>query len=364
MLDTGQIALSPEALNLFRQGLAAAAASQYEQAIAFYNQVLELQDSCYEVWYERGLTLERRGDYLEAIASYDRALSLQPLDDAACEIWFDRGNALQYGLGDYTQAIHCYDRALRIYSKHDGVWQNRGNALLYGLSLPQDALGCYDRAIEINPQNHLAWRNRGNALVEMRTYPEAIASYDQALQIRPNDQIAWHARLLATEKAGSTDHQPPTNPVWYGTGLSNAQTFIEGDSDSEIVFASRYTATGEVMALPQGQPLLIIEDDWGRREIILERDSYTIGRDPNSDICLHSQFVSRHHAVLNRAPSNDTRLQYQMVDGSREGKPSTNGLIINGLKCRSAALSGEDVIVFGPKVRAIYRVVPVSSICP
>lgn len=363
MLDTGQVALCPEALNYFRQGLAAAAASHYEQAIAFYNQVLELQDNCYEVWYERGLALERRGDYSEAIASYDRALSLQPLDDAVCEIWFDRGNAFQYGLGDYAQAIVCYDRALKIYAKHDGVWQNRGNALLYGLSLPQDALICYDQALEINPQNHLAWRNRGNTLVELRNYPEAIASYDQALQIRPNDQISWHARLLASEKSGTASHQPTTNPAWYGTGLSNAQTFIEGDSDSEVVFASRFTAASEVASLPQGQPILIIEDDWGRREVILERDSYQVGRDPKSDICLHSQFVSREHAILNRLPSTDGQLVYEVVDGSSTGKPSTNGLLINGQKCRSAQLHGEDVIVFGPKVRAIYRLMPISSVC-
>lgn len=363
MIDTGQLALSPEALGFFRQGLAAAAASHYEAAIAYFNQVLELQDNCYEVWYERGLSLERRGDYIEAIASYDRALSLQPIDDATCEIWFDRGNAFQYGLGDYQQAIVCYDRALTIYNRHDGVWQNRGNALLYGLSLPQDALSCYDRAISINPQNHLAWRNRGNTLVELRCYDEAIASYDQALQIRPDDQIAWHARLLATEKSGTASHQPTTNPAWYGTGISNDQTFIEADTDSEIVFASRFTAAAEVFALPQGQPIFIIEDDWGRREIILERDSYCIGRDANCDICLHSQFVSRQHAVLTRIPATDGQTLYELVDGSPAGKPSTNGLIINGQKCRSARLSGEDVIVFGPKVRAIYRLILASSMC-
>jgi len=363
MLDTGQLALRPEALNFFRQGLAAAAASQYEQAIAFYNQVLELQDNCYEVWYERGLALERRGDYIEAIANYDRALSLQPMDDAACEIWFDRGNAFQYGLGDYPQAISCYDKALTIYNRHDGVWQNRGNALLFGLSLPQDALVSYDRALAINPQNYLAWRNRGNTLVELRCYNEAIASYDQALKIRPDDQISWHARLLASEKSGNASHQPTTNPAWYGTGFSNDQTFIEGDSDSQVIFASRFTAGSEVTALPQGQPILVIEDDWGRREIILERDRYTIGRDPKADICLHSQFVSRQHAVLTRLAS-EGRPIYQLVDGSLEGKASTNGLLINGHKCRSAKLESEDVIVFGPKVRAIYRLMPISSICP
>ncbi|MDX2242449.1 MAG: tetratricopeptide repeat protein [Leptolyngbyaceae cyanobacterium bins.302] len=362
MLDTGQLSLNPDALALFRNGLAAAAASQYGQAIAFYDQVLELQDDCYEVWYERGLALERRGDYMEAVASYDRALSLHCSEDAACEIWFDRGNAFQYGLGDYGQAILCYDQALKLKPRHDVVWQNRGNALLYGLSLPQDALHCYDRAIAINPSNYLAWRNRGNTLVELRQYDQAIASYDQALQIRPDDQVSWHARLLAAEKAGVGERQPTTNPAWYGTGFSNAQTFIEGDTDSEVVFASEFTAAAEVQSLSPGQPLLVIEDDWGRREILLEQDSYLIGRDPNADICLHSKFVSRQHAVLTRKALSDGQFVYQINDGDRAGKASTNGILVNGQKCRASELTGEDVIVFGPKVKATFRLVPISRI--
>jgi len=360
MPDTGQLALNAEALAIFRHGLAAAAAGSYEQAIAFYQQVLDLQADCYEVWYERGLALERRGDYTEAIASYDRALSLRPLEDVACQIWFDRGNALQYGLGEYAQAISCYDLALQLHPEHDVILQNRGNALLYGFSLPQDALLYYDRALKTNPENHLAWRNRGNALVELRRYEDAIASYDRALLIQPEDQISWHARLLAAEKSGTSERQPTTNPTWYGSGYGSDQTFIEGDTDSQIVFASQHTSASEVSAL-QGQPLFIIEDDWGRREILLERDFYEIGRDPKADICLHSPFVSRHHATLVRQSLPDGNCVYRVVDGSSDGKPSTNGLLINGQKCRAGDLRGEDVIIFGPKVQAIYRLLPISS---
>lgn len=361
MLDTGQLALSSEALSLFRQGLAAAANAQYEQAIVWFDQVLELQAGCYEVWYERGLALERQGDYVDAIASYDRALSLGPAAETACEIWLDRGNAFQYGLGDYNQALRCYDQALKLSTHHDAVWQNRGNALLYGLSLPQDAVLCYSRALAINPDNYLAWRNRGNALVELRRYDEAIASYDHALEIRPDDQVSWQARLLAAEKSGAGTHQPTTNAAWYGTGFSNAQTFIEGDTDSEVVFASQFTAAAEVTSVEQGQPLLIIEDDWGRREIILEQDSYLLGRDPTADICLHSQFVSRQHAVLTRTVLPHGQPTYTITDGNRAGKASTNGLLVNGKKCRTATLTGEEVIVFGPKVRATFRLLPLSQ---
>ncbi|EKQ68527.1 tetratricopeptide repeat protein,FHA domain protein [Leptolyngbyaceae cyanobacterium JSC-12] len=361
MLDTGQLKLSREALALFRQGLAAAAVNGYEQAVWFFNQVLELQANCHEVWYERGLALERLGDYIEAIASYDRALSLHPTEDAACEIWHDRGNAFQYGLGDYSQAITCYERALKYCPNHGAIWQNRGNALLYGLSLPEEALLCYDRAIAINPQNNLAWRNRGNSLAELRRYDEAIASYDQALVICPDDQVSWHARSLAAEKIGISDRQPTTNPAWYGSGFGSDQTFVEGDTDSEVIFASKFTAAAEVFSLPVGQPLLIIEDDWGRREIILERDSYVVGRDPSTDICLHSQFVSRQHAVLTQKTMPEGYLFYEIVDGSPDGKASTNGLLINGQRCQGAELQPEDTIVFGPGVRVTYRLLPTSA---
>lgn len=360
MFDTGQLSLNSEALTLFRQGLAAAAGGQFQQAIGLYSQVLKIQDDCYEVWYERGLALERQGDYKEAVASYDRALNLQPSTETACEIWFDRGNALQYGLGEYKQAIACYDQAFKLDPRHDAAWQNRGNALLFGLTLPQDALFCYDRAISINPANYLAWRNRGNTLVELRRYDEAIVSYDQALEIRPDDQVSRHARLLAAEKIGVAEHQPTTNPAWYGNGFSDVQTFIEGDSDSEIIFASEFTAGAEVSFLAPGQPMLVIEDDWGRREIILEQDSYLIGRDPRADICLHSQFVSRQHSTLVRKPLPDGGFSYQITDGDRNGKASTNGILVNGQKRQSADLTGEDVIVFGPKVRATFRLLPPS----
>ncbi|NJP10898.1 MAG: tetratricopeptide repeat protein [Leptolyngbyaceae cyanobacterium RU_5_1] len=305
--------------------------------------------------------MESRGDYVEAIASYDRALNLRPKDNAACEIWHDRGNAFHYGLGDYGQAISCYERALHLNANHELALQNRGNALLYGLSLPEEALDYYNQALKIDSGNALAWRNRGNALVELRRYDEAIASYNRALAIKPDDQTSWHARSLAAEKSGFAERPPTTKPAWYGAGYGDPPTFVEGETDSDIVFASKHTATNEISQLPHGQPMFIIEDDWGRREILLEQDQYVVGRDPKSDICLHSQFVSRQHAVLIKIVKPNGRSIYQIIDGNLDGKLSTNGLLVNGQKCRMIDLQAEDVIVFGPRVRAVYHLLPPST---
>jgi tetratricopeptide (TPR) repeat protein len=357
MLDTGQIALSGEALMWFRRGLAAATEQAYDYALICYNKVLNLCDECYEVWYERGLVLEARGDYVEAIASYDVALSRRPEKLAACEIWHDQGNAFQYGLGEYEKALVCYDRALQLNPKQDQVWQNRANALLYGLSLPAEALGSYNKVLAIDTDNHLAWRNRGNALLELRRFEDAVASYDRAIAINPDDQVSWHSRSIAVEGGGLRTRQPTTKPAWHGVELDDP-TFVEGDSDSEIIFASQFTATDEFASFPQGQPLLILEDDSGRREILLDGDRYQLGRDPKSEICLRSKFVSRQHAVLIRLNHPNGQFTYQIVDGDLDGKPSTNGLLINGQKRSAMDLQAEDVIVFGPKVRAIYRLLP------
>jgi len=353
MIDTGQLRLSGDALLWFRQGLMAAASTEYHQAISHFDAVLRLRPDFYEAWYERGLALENIGYYSEAIASFDQALHLRPKADAACQIWIDRANALQYGLGEYIDAIACYDHALKLSADLEAAWFHRGNALLYGLSLPEEALACYSQTLAINPDNHLAWRNRGNALMELRHHEEAVASYDRALAISPEDEIAWQARNLALEKSG-LDYKQPTTKPWY----SGDPTFVEAETDGAVTFSSELNVTDEIAFLPQRQPFLVLEDDWGRREILLERDQYIVGRDPKSDLCLHSQFASRHHAVLTRIDRIDGSCAYQIVDGDMDGKPSTNGLLINGHKLRSWELRAEDVVVFGPRVQFTYRLLP------
>lgn len=107
--------------------------------------------------------------------------------------------------------------------------------------------------------------------------------------------------------------------------------------------------------LPQQDHFLIIEDDKGRQEVLLQEPTYSIGRSPECDIRLRSQFVSRHHAMLYRKVREDGSNYYRIVDGDAESKPSVNGLLINGRKDASCDLKHGDEVVFGPQVFAIYQ---------
>lgn len=324
-------------------------AGKVESAIAYYNHVIRVRPDFWEAWYERGIALEELGFFAEAIESYERALTYTSNKEVDVEIWHHRGNVFQYGLGDYEAAVACYDRVLQHKPDHLLALHNRGNALLYGYKQPAAAIVNYRTAIELDPNHAVTWRNYGNALVELQDYVEAIAKYDRALALQPNDQIAYQARLLAAQQGGLTLQPPTTKPIGSGSGLGGGDTLVHGEVQDSSIGASCLSDPW----ISQAQPLLILEDELGHREIPLIETCYTIGRDPRNDICLRSQFTSRFHAVLHRIES-DTGCHYRISDGGLDGKPSTNGLLINGQRTPCHELHNGDTIVFGPKTQAIF----------
>ena len=101
--------------------------------------------------------------------------------------------------------------------------------------------------------------------------------------------------------------------------------------------------------------LLTIEDKKGKKTYRLEAETYSLGRDPSNSIVLHDSSISRHHATILRIPSaNGDRSYFRIIDGSFNGKRSTNGISINGRKCFSGDLHHGDRIELGKQVFAKY----------
>ncbi|NJK35949.1 MAG: FHA domain-containing protein [Oscillatoriales cyanobacterium SM2_2_1] len=109
--------------------------------------------------------------------------------------------------------------------------------------------------------------------------------------------------------------------------------------------------------------ILQITDAKGIRKIPLDGLKYTIGRDVDNNIQLYSRFVSRHHAILLRVPSEHGQHSYRIIDGDLSGKPSVNGVVINHqTKVSSYDLKHGDAITLAPNVEMVYAVaeVPVN----
>ena len=295
--------------------------------------------------------LEDLGRFADAIASYDKALTLEPRREALANLWLRRGNAYQYGLGEYDASLACYDRVLQIQPEQVQGWHHRGNALLYGYHQPESAIDCYRRALDIDPQLALTWRNQGNALMDMMRYSDAIVSYDHSLAISPNDEIAAQAKRQAQQELGLTFQTPETKPAWLAPDWTEVQSL---DDRGQSIDSHNPTPPDLSMTSAMA-PSLLLEDEANCSFIQLVEDVYTIGRDLDNKICLRSQFSSRFHAVIRRLVTETGEVVFEIQDGSVKGKSSTNGILVNGKPVTRAFLNHQDLIVFGPRARAIFR---------
>ena len=140
-------------------------------------------------WYYRGLALRKIGRLETALASFDRALRINPDDSQAtaerCGILaeLDHPNAANE-CGSQT-AVDAYDRALATNPNDAALWLQQGLASEQLGAQPgayQRALTAYSRAVELNPKSSLALARRCGVLNQLENYQAALESCEQAFQ--------------------------------------------------------------------------------------------------------------------------------------------------------------------------------------
>ena len=166
---------------------------------------------------------------LDAIASYDKAIAINPV---SADAWNKRGVSLHH-LGWYSEAITAHERAIAISPVCANAQNNRGYALGNLGRYAEKAIGSFDEAIALNPDDAKAWYARGFVSIHVDStlkglirltgrflslpmmptwyargfgqfktgeYSDAIASYDKALAINPNFTEARENREIALQR--------------------------------------------------------------------------------------------------------------------------------------------------------------------
>jgi tetratricopeptide (TPR) repeat protein len=118
------------------------------------------------------------------------------------------GNLVNRGIekgkkGDLDGAIADFNRAIELNPKDDAPYYNRAQAR----RLKKDAAGAiadYTRAIELGSQNPAAYNNRGNARSENNDRDGAIADYTRAIELQPNYARAYYNRAVTKKDKGDT----------------------------------------------------------------------------------------------------------------------------------------------------------------
>lgn len=144
-----------------------------------------------------GQALDRLGEPLEAIKSFDKAIAVDP---NFAEAHGNRANILvDAGLPD--EALKSFTRALALNPNSPSDLLNRG-ALLQDLDRHEEALADYDKALTSVPGATNVMMNKANALAMLGRYVEAEAVYDAVIKTQPKNALAVAHKGLAVKHQG------------------------------------------------------------------------------------------------------------------------------------------------------------------
>ena len=181
----------------FGHGTALLETGRFDAALASFDRAIALDPGNADALSNRGNALAALRRHDDALASFDRALELRPDDPMTL---FNRGNTL-IALQRPADAVAAYDRALAVRPDEAVILYNRANARaeLHRLDL---ALADYDRVLAHVPAHADALNNRGNVLLRLKRVEDALAAYELALAMRPGHVDALCNRGYALWEAG------------------------------------------------------------------------------------------------------------------------------------------------------------------
>ncbi|AFZ19226.1 TPR repeat-containing protein [Allocoleopsis franciscana PCC 7113] len=239
------------------QGYCLGVLGRIEEALASFSKAIKLDPNEPIAWFNRGIALRCLERYEEALASFNKGLELNPNESIT---WRNRGATLG-NLGRHEDALISYDKAIELEPANANALINRG-AALGNLGRYEEALVSYDKAIELDPTNANALINQGVVFSKLRRYNEALVCADKAIELDPNYGLVWNYQgwvlgqlerydeaLTSYDKAielDPTDADGWFNRGWllgelgsYDEGLESCDKAIELGEQSSFVFLNR-----------------------------------------------------------------------------------------------------------------------------
>jgi tetratricopeptide (TPR) repeat protein/glycosyltransferase involved in cell wall biosynthesis len=191
------------------------------------------------VYNNLGVALKAENRYAEAIAYYQQALDQHP---NYADTHYNLANALR-DQSRLEQAIHHYRRAVTIRPDYGDAWNNLGNVLKDQNQL-EEAIACYRRAIELNPDHASAHHNLGYALLLLGNLREGFTEYEWRWQVK-----------------GFKSPRDCPQPQWDGSTLNGKAILLHteqgfGDTIQFIRYARQVEEQGGIVIVECRKPLV------------------------------------------------------------------------------------------------------------
>jgi tetratricopeptide (TPR) repeat protein len=218
-------------IEIFQRGNQLLNQGKYQEAIAQYDRVLNLNANYYQAWTNRGYALAGLREYDRMLDSCTSATIIEP---RAVYAWNCQGEAL-YNLQRYGEAIAAFDRAIALDPKDPLFWINKTDSFL-ALKQTEPAIEAINQAIELlEPDGKgkgreqirelsVAFSHQGRALSQQQEYEKALAAYDRSLKYAPDYFTAQQGRGIALRNLKRFDEAiAQFNQMLDNPQLSDAQ---------------------------------------------------------------------------------------------------------------------------------------------
>jgi tetratricopeptide (TPR) repeat protein len=120
--------------------------------------------------------------YEEALAAYEQTLQLDTKNPLA----YLKKSAVLRKLERYQEALDICLQAITLDLENAGTYQQKGEILL-DLKQYEEALTAFEQAIHMNSNLAGAYYGKGNALRSLNGYDEALVAYDRAILLNPTN---------------------------------------------------------------------------------------------------------------------------------------------------------------------------------
>jgi Tfp pilus assembly protein PilF len=172
------LAILPHPATAYSLGIVLGRARRPDEAIAAYQRALSLRPDFAEAMTNLATTYGDAGDDATAVTWFERALAIRP---GLVELHMNYANSLQR-LGRLREAAEHYEKAVALEPRDPAVRFNYG-VCLERLGRPADAARQYEAAIAARPDWPLPHQRLVNALLAAGREDEAAAAQEEAKRI-------------------------------------------------------------------------------------------------------------------------------------------------------------------------------------
>ena len=173
---------------------------KHEEALAAYNQAMQMDPYYSEYYNESANLLQQLGRHEAAVANYDKAIRYSA---PYPEVYYNKA-VCHSRMGQLQQALEAFAHSEELNPLQPELYLARAE-VLDELCRTDDAYADYSKAIELAPDSITARVNRAVLCYNRADFTQALADMDHAIAIDPDETSHYENRAAIYEALGHAE---------------------------------------------------------------------------------------------------------------------------------------------------------------